>query len=63
MLSEIGSRSKPDPQILQVEFPEDVAPGTAAQEIDLRRSMYERIARGHALAEVEEHADQIWRGK
>jgi hypothetical protein len=63
MLSKIGSRPKPDPLILQVASPEDSASGAAEDETDLRRSMYERIARGYALAEVEEHAHQKWRGK
>jgi hypothetical protein len=34
----------------------------AAQEAEIRRRMYERIARGNALAEAEDAAQKMWRG-
>jgi hypothetical protein len=34
----------------------------AGNEADLRRQMYERIARGNALIEAEENAQRMWRG-
>lgn len=34
-----------------------------AQEAELRRLMYERIARGNALVEAEEAARRKWTGK
>lgn len=46
-----------------VEAPEAAADGEAAREAELRRQMYERIAQGNALAEVEEHARRKWMGR
>jgi hypothetical protein len=37
--------------------------GEAARKAALRRAMYERIARGNALAEAEETARRRWRGE
>jgi hypothetical protein len=37
--------------------------GEAARKAALRRAMYERIARGNALAEAEDHARRRWRGE
>jgi len=36
--------------------------GDAARKAALRRAMYERIARGNALAEVEDRARRRWHG-
>jgi len=33
----------------------------ASSEAEVRRQMYERMARGHALAEAEESASRKWR--
>jgi hypothetical protein len=38
------------------------AENVTSPEADLRRQMYERIARGNALAEVEDNARRMWRG-
>lgn len=35
----------------------------AATEAEIRRQMYERIAQGNALAEVENSAHNQWRGR
>lgn len=40
--------------------PEDL---TEEEKAELRRQMYERIARGHALAEAEDMARRRWRGR
>jgi hypothetical protein len=37
--------------------------GEAARKAALRRAMYERIARGNALAEAEDRARRRWRGE
>lgn len=58
---------------LEMTIAPDVAPAPSARAVassdkeraqaELRRQMYERIAQGNALAEVEEHADRKWNGR
>lgn len=43
--------------------PAPVGQDAAEHEAELRRQMYERIARGHALMEAEEAARRKWRGR
>ena len=38
------------------------AESVSSPEADLRRQMYERIAQGNALAEIEDKARRMWRG-
>jgi tellurite resistance protein len=63
MLFGIGSRQKRDAPVAQVALSEIIAQSDAEQAADQRRLMYERIARGHAMAEAEEDARRKWRGK
>ena len=35
----------------------------AAWKAELRRQMYERIAQGNALAEIEDNAHRLWNGR
>ena len=64
---------KPVHQTRETKFAPVVMPAPTATEImpsdderskaELRRQMYERIARGNALAEAEEHAHRMWNGR
>ena len=66
MLLKRASRKKLELPIVPVEplqmTPLQAVDDDAAREAELRRQMYERIAQGNALAEVEENARRIWRG-
>lgn len=62
MLSRIDSAERryapaPTAELAQA----DARAADTANEADLRRKMYERIARGNALAEAEESARRTWR--
>jgi hypothetical protein len=46
-----------------VEQSEPAANDDAEQKAHLRRQMYERIARGNALAELEDNAHRNWPGR
>lgn len=56
-------RTRPAPQQEQQILAEAPASEENSREAELRRLMYERIARGNALAEIEENARRMWREK
>lgn len=64
MLSEINVREerKPEAPATKAAAPE-ARPDDEAERAARRRQMYERIARGNALAEAEEAAQRRWRGR
>lgn len=64
MLQEIDVREaqRPEAPPAQPVKPE-VGPNDEAERAARRREMYERIARGNALAEAEEAAQRAWHGK
>lgn len=56
-------RMRPAPQQERQILAEAPASEENSREAELRRLMYERIARGNALAEIEENARRMWREK
>lgn len=68
MFLKIAPRENPEVEITPVEAirilpkPEVDDTAKAAQEAEIRRQMYERMARGSALAEAEDNAHRKQRG-
>ena len=56
MLAKLKSSEQLDLKLI-VEKPQ----ADERSEAELRRQMYERIAQGNALAEVEDHARRLWK--
>ena len=66
MLVKIHARKKQDKHFAEIESVEDYTTyknedSDTVQEKDLRRLMYERIAQGNALIEIEVIASNKWR--
>jgi len=62
MLFRIGFKEEPELLASPSDSSEDAGPKDEdLDEVELRRQMYERIALGNALAEIEEDAHRKWR--
>lgn len=64
MFIKINPREKQTTQIVSLRPEKSVSSSDEVlSEAEIRRQMYERIARGNALAEIEENARREWRGR